>query len=194
VVAARDAAHHEPAHRAHDALLARPLRHRPAEGPLRPAHVPQNVLLRREALGNFRTLLHGIARDPAMLVYLDNAGSRRQAPNENFAREVMELFTLGEGRYSVARREGGRARASRLEPGARDRRVRLPARWHDSGEKTVLGRTAASTAPKSSNLLLERPRPRSSIVTKLWLEFVSPTPDAAEVRRIASSSAPRATR
>src|SRR5262249_21417551 len=52
----------------------------------------QNVLLRREALGNFGTLLHGIAKDPAMLVWLDNAGSRRQAPNENFAREVMELF------------------------------------------------------------------------------------------------------
>ncbi|HUP29030.1 MAG TPA: DUF1800 family protein, partial [Usitatibacter sp.] len=59
----------------------------------------QNVLLRREALGNFATLLRAVARDPAMLVWLDNAGSRRQAPNENFAREVMELFTLGEGRY-----------------------------------------------------------------------------------------------
>src|SRR5260221_8477172 len=61
---------------------------------------PHNVLLRREALGNFRTLLHGVARDPAMLVYLDNANSRREAPNENFAREEMELFTLGEGRYT----------------------------------------------------------------------------------------------
>jgi hypothetical protein len=59
----------------------------------------QNALLRREALGNFGTMLHAIAKDPAMLVYLDNAGSRKQAPNENFAREVMELFTLGEGHY-----------------------------------------------------------------------------------------------
>src|SRR4029078_5126264 len=58
----------------------------------------QNAFLRSESLGNFATLLHGIARDPAMLIYLDNAGSRKQAPNENFAREVMELFTLGEGR------------------------------------------------------------------------------------------------
>ncbi|HEX3058030.1 MAG TPA: DUF1800 family protein, partial [Usitatibacter sp.] len=57
----------------------------------------QNTLLRRESLGNFATLLHAIGKDPAMLVYLDNAGNRRQAPNENFAREVMELFTLGEG-------------------------------------------------------------------------------------------------
>src|SRR3546814_12303970 len=60
----------------------------------------QNALLRRHALGNFATLLREVARDPAMLVYLDNAESRRQAPNENFARELLELFTLGEGRYA----------------------------------------------------------------------------------------------
>src|SRR3546814_13608762 len=62
----------------------------------------QNALLRRHALGNFATLLREVARDPAMLVYLDNAESRRQAPNENFARELLELFTLGEGRYTEA--------------------------------------------------------------------------------------------
>ena len=59
----------------------------------------QVVLLRGESTGNSAVLLHAIAKDPAMLVWLDNAGSRREAPNENFAREVMELFTLGEGRY-----------------------------------------------------------------------------------------------
>ncbi|MBP7574089.1 MAG: DUF1800 family protein, partial [Rhodoferax sp.] len=56
----------------------------------------QHQLLRNNALGDFRTLLHAVAKDPAMLVYLDGANSRREAPNENFAREVMELFTLGE--------------------------------------------------------------------------------------------------
>jgi uncharacterized protein (DUF1800 family) len=60
----------------------------------------QNVLLRSHATGNFAKLLHAIARDPAMLIYLDTATNRRDAPNENFAREVMELFTLGEGHYS----------------------------------------------------------------------------------------------
>jgi uncharacterized protein (DUF1800 family) len=59
----------------------------------------QNALLRRDALGNFKTLLHAIARDPAMLVYLDGVANKQGAPNENFAREVMELFTLGEGHY-----------------------------------------------------------------------------------------------
>ncbi len=62
----------------------------------------QNALFRREALGNFATLLHAVAKDPAMLIWLDGARNRRGAPNENFAREVMELFTLGEGHYAQA--------------------------------------------------------------------------------------------
>ncbi|MET8874198.1 DUF1800 family protein [Nocardia sp. NPDC004604] len=60
----------------------------------------QHLLLRRHALGNFRTLLHEITRDPAMLVYLDGAGSRADAPNENFGRELLELFALGRGNYT----------------------------------------------------------------------------------------------
>ena len=77
-----------------------------------------------------------------MLVYLDNAGSRRQAPNENFAREVMELFTLGEGHYS----ERDVKEAARAFTGwsldRETRRVHVTAAlWHDGGEKTVLGRT-----------------------------------------------------
>src|SRR6266700_1956279 len=60
----------------------------------------QNATLRANALGNFADLLHVIARDPAMVIYLDNAQNRKGSPNENFAREVMELFTLGEGHYS----------------------------------------------------------------------------------------------
>ena len=59
----------------------------------------QNVTLRAHATGDFGGLLHAIAKDPAMLVYLDGVRSRKGSPNENFAREVMELFTLGEGRY-----------------------------------------------------------------------------------------------
>ncbi|MFX0575442.1 DUF1800 domain-containing protein [Nocardia nepalensis] len=60
----------------------------------------QHLLLRRHALGNFRTLLHEITGDPAMLVYLDGAGSRADAPNENFGRELLELFALGRGNYT----------------------------------------------------------------------------------------------
>ena len=55
----------------------------------------QNVLFRREAVGNFATLLKAVARDPAMLIYLDGVRSVARQPNENFARELLELFTLG---------------------------------------------------------------------------------------------------
>jgi uncharacterized protein (DUF1800 family) len=120
------------------------------------------VLLRREALGNFATLLHGIARDPAMLVYLDNAGSRRQAPNENFAREVMELFTLGEGRYG----EGDVKEAARAFTGwslDRDSGAFVYRRpWHDTGDKTVLGRSGRLDGDGVIDILPRVPRPRSS--------------------------------
>ena len=144
------------------------------------------MLLRREALGSFRRLLHEIARDPAMLVYLDNAGSRRQAPNENFVREVMELFTLGEGHYT----EGDVKEAARAFTGwslDRDTGQYVYRRlWHDGGEKTVLGRTGRLDGTEVLDLLLEQPQAAEFVTAKLWREFVSPTPDGAEVRRLAS--------
>jgi uncharacterized protein (DUF1800 family) len=147
----------------------------------------QNALLRREALGNFATLLHDIAKDPAMLIYLDNAGSRKQAPNENFAREVMELFTLGEGHYT----EHDVKEAARAFTGwSLDRETgeytyrRI---WHDYGEKTVLGRTGLLDGDDVLDTLLSRPETARFVVAKLWREFVSPTPDAAEVSRWADT-------
>jgi uncharacterized protein (DUF1800 family) len=145
----------------------------------------QNALLRRESLGNFGRLLHEIARDPAMLVYLDNAGSRRQAPNENFAREVMELFTLGEGHYSE-RDVKESARAFTGFSLDRDTGQYVFRRmFHDGGEKTVLGRTGRLDGDEVLDILLAQPQAAEFVTTKLWREFVSPTPEAAEVRRLA---------
>ncbi|MEE8467087.1 MAG: DUF1800 family protein, partial [Planctomycetota bacterium] len=64
------------------------------------AMIAQSQLLREHALGSYRELLAGILRDPAMLIYLDNVSNRRDHPNENLARELLELFSLGEGNYS----------------------------------------------------------------------------------------------
>ena len=80
----------------------------------------QNVLLRSYALGNFGAMLREISKDPAMLVYLDGAQNRKGAPNENFARELMELFTLAKG-STTSRHQGGRPSLHRLEPGAGNR-------------------------------------------------------------------------
>ena len=74
----------------------------------------QNDLLRSQALGDFRALLEAIGKDPAMLIWLDSTANRRRSPNENYAREVMELFSLGPGPLLREGRPGGRPGVHRL--------------------------------------------------------------------------------
>lgn len=149
----------------------------------------QHLLLRHQALGNFRSLLHAVAKDPAMLVFLDGANSRKEAPNENFAREVMELFTLGEasqgGRYTESDiKEAARAFTGwSVEPGEFSFRYRPV--FHDNGDKTVLGRSGNFDGDAVLDILLDQPAAATFIVGKLWKEFVSPAPDNAAVGRIA---------
>ncbi|MCX8099594.1 MAG: DUF1800 domain-containing protein [Casimicrobiaceae bacterium] len=149
----------------------------------------QNVLLREHALGNFAVLLRELAKDPAMLIYLDGAQNRRDAPNENFAREVMELFTLGEGRYSEQDvKEAARALTGwsvDLETG----QFRFRPALHDPGEKTILGQRGRFTGEDLVRLLAEQPATAEFITTKLWREFVGePLPeDRAEIERLAAA-------
>jgi uncharacterized protein (DUF1800 family) len=146
----------------------------------------QNVTLRENALGNFGTLLHAVARDPAMVVYLDNAQNRKGTPNENFAREVMELFTLGEGRYGEQDiKEAARAFTGWSVNRETGRFLFRPF-VHDYGQKTVLGRTGNLDGDDVLDILLSKPETAEFIVRKLWREFVSPDPDVAEVQRIAA--------
>ncbi len=146
----------------------------------------QNVTLRANALGHFGELLHAIARDPAMVIYLDNAQNRKGTPNENFAREVMELFTLGEGNY----REQDIKEAARAFTGwsiDRDSGTFVFRRFiHDDGTKTVLGRSGNLDGDDVLDILLAQPATAEFITRKLWREFVSPDPDAATVTRIAN--------
>jgi uncharacterized protein (DUF1800 family) len=120
-----------------------------------------------------------------MLVYLDSATSRQGQPNENFAREVMELFTLGEGRYTERDvKEAARAFTGwSIEPETGAFRWRPFA--HDRGEKTVLGRSGNFDGDAVLDILLGQPATAEFIVDKLWKEFVSPQPDPAEAGRIA---------
>lgn len=145
----------------------------------------QNRLLRREALGNFARLLKAVARDPAMLIYLDGAKSRKDAPNENFARELFELFTLGEGHY----RETDIKEAARAFTGwsvnRRTAGFSFRGQWHDDGDKTVLGSSGALDGDDVIETLLDQPQTATFIVEKLWRHFVSEEPDREEVRRLA---------
>jgi uncharacterized protein (DUF1800 family) len=145
----------------------------------------QNALFRREALGNYASLLRSVARDPAMLIYLDGRGSVARQPNENFARELLELFTLGEGRYGEA---DIKAAARAFTGWSVDREsgqfVEHPDR-RDDGQKTFLGKSGRFGGDEILTILLAQPRTAEMIVEKLWREFVSLKPDPAEVTRLA---------
>jgi uncharacterized protein (DUF1800 family) len=147
----------------------------------------QNVLLRRHATASFAALLHAVGKDPAMVIYLDSAQNRKSQPNENFAREVMELFTLGEGHYTEHDiREAARAFTGwsiDVDAGAFKYRRLI----HDNGRKTVLGRSGNFDGDDVLDILLAQPATAEFVVAKMWREFVSPEPDPAEVRRIAAA-------
>lgn len=145
----------------------------------------QNRLLRRYALGHFDELLHAVGKDPAMVVYLDSATNRKGSPNENFAREVMELFTLGEGNYGEQDvKEAARAFTGwSIEPATGEFRWRPFI--HDNGSKTVLGVSGNLDGDAVLDILLAQPQTAELLARKLWREFVSPTPDESETRRIA---------
>jgi len=131
----------------------------------------QNDLLRKHALGRFSTLLTEIARDPAMLIWLDCVANRRAHPNENYAREVMELFALGRGAYS----ETDVQEAARAFTGAfiQDDRFHEVAIQHDDGPKTILGQTGPFRGDDVARILLEQPACAIFLSRKLFAHFIS---------------------
>jgi len=144
----------------------------------------QNAFLRRHAAGNFADLAHGILRDPAMLIYLSNTENRVGEPNENLAREFMELFTLGEGRGYVEVDVKEAARALTGHTFEEDGTFVVYRDDHDPGQKTILGQTGRFDASGLAHVVLTSDSFGPYIVEKLWLTFVSPKPDPAEIDRL----------
>ncbi len=165
--------------------------------------------LRADANGKFTDLLRGASQAPAMMRYLDMTRSMRGHPNENFAREVMELFTLGiDGGYTETDvKEVSRAltgwgmihfmyelpgtMTERLKESIRFRRpfssfTYMPS-LHDPGEKTILGKTKAWTGDEVLEFLAYQPATADRIATKLWAFFGSDKPEPAAVKRIAGT-------
>jgi len=130
----------------------------------------QNDLLREHALGDFKAMLSAVGKDPAMLVWLDATANRKAKPNENYAREVMELFTLGRGRYTeLDIREAARAFTGWFV--VRDRFSTLPAQ-HDDGIKTILGKTGRFVGEDIPGLLLDQPACAEFLASKLYRHFL----------------------
>ncbi|HEY8750000.1 MAG TPA: DUF1800 domain-containing protein [Tepidisphaeraceae bacterium] len=143
----------------------------------------QNELLRKMAGGNFRKMLHAVSRDPAMLDYLNNNQNRKGHPNENFAREVMELFTLGIGNYSENDiKEGARAFTGWMHDG--DQFV-FNRRQHDEGMKRFLGKSGNFNGDDVLNIILEKPDCAKFISSELFAWFVRPDPEPAQVDAMA---------
>ena len=137
----------------------------------------QNQTFRTHASGSWEALLQSVSRDPAMLMYLDGAQNKRAAPNENYARELMELFTLGEGHYSE---EDIREAARAFTGWSLNRRegtfVFLPGQ-HDPGSKTFFGERGSLDGDDIVRILLEQPQAADYIAERLWSFFAYRDPD-----------------
>jgi uncharacterized protein (DUF1800 family) len=150
----------------------------------------QNQLFRRFAAGNFTRLLDGVARDPAMLRYLNNNENRKGHPNENWARELMELFTMGIGHYTEADvRESARAWTGwTLRNGGTyegRRTFAFMPQIHDGGVKTFLGQTGAWDGTDIMRIILANPATPQWIAGKLARWFVGPQADPELVGSLA---------
>ncbi len=150
----------------------------------------QNRLFRSYALGNLRELTRRVSVDPAMLIYLDNARNEKRHPNENYAREMMELFTLGVDQYTEEDvRQAARAWTGWTYNRRLGRAVFVPGR-HDDGVKTFLGQTGKFNGDDVVDIVFSRPQCARFIATGLLNFFLYNDPEpqlveafAAEIRR-----------
>jgi uncharacterized protein (DUF1800 family) len=180
-------------------------------GPLRARLlVDQNELFRRMALSRYDDLVQAVSKDPAMMLYLDTVESTKEHPNENYARELMELFTMGLGNYTEEDvREASRAFTGwritqpRIDPNALaglteaereaarrraayeyDPAYQFVARQHDYGQKTFLGQTSGWDGTDIVRIIMQQPATGRFICTRLWEELAYPGVDGATLDRL----------
>lgn len=141
------------------------------------AMLKQNQLLRKHASGKFRDLLLDITEDPAMVLYLNTQQNRKGKPNENYARELLELFTMGPGNYTEKDiKEAARAFTGiTLDPASGD--VIYRPRLHDFGEKTFLGKTGDLQPADIIDTILEQRATAEHMARRLWKFFAYDEPE-----------------
>jgi uncharacterized protein (DUF1800 family) len=141
--------------------------------------IEQNQLFREQATGNYKTLIKAILRDPAMLRYLNADQNVRGKPNENLARELLELFTMGEGNGYT---EKDIAEVARALTGlaVTDRGFTFRPTRHDPGSKTIFGRTGNFKPDDVPDLIFARPQPAQYLARRLWEFYAYPDPSPAD--------------
>ncbi|MBC9931149.1 DUF1800 domain-containing protein [Chitinophaga qingshengii] len=140
-------------------------------------------VIRENALGNFGDLLTAVSKSPAMLQFLNNQQNRKQHPNENFAREVMELFTMGRGHYA----ETDIKEAARAFTGwgfDENGQFVFREKQHDDGIKNILGKSGNYNGDDVLKILLEQKTTATFITTKIFRYFVDDTPDTALIQSL----------
>lgn len=148
-----------------------------------PYMLNQDQLFRRQALGEYDVLLKAISRDSAMLIWLDSRVNNKKAPNENFARELMELFSMGIGPYTEADvRESARAFTGW---GLKKKDFIFRENQHDYGTKTFLGRTGEYSGDDIVDIIMEHPATAQFVCRKLFTFFVHDDPEAATLTSLA---------
>jgi uncharacterized protein (DUF1800 family) len=160
---------------------------------VRSAHLMylQNQVFRRQGGADFHTLTLSVAQGGAMMRWLDTAQDKRTDPNENFARELMEIFTLGPGNYTQA----DVTDAARAFTGWRyDRRTDsfyLDAAQHDTGSKTFLGHTGNLTGTDIIDIVLAQPASARFVAASVWSHFAAPvTPSDPVVSDLVAAYGP----
>ncbi len=145
----------------------------------------QNNTIRKHALGKFSDLLFAVAKDPAMIIYLNNQQNKKAHPNENFAREVMELFTLGVGNYTEKDiKEGARAFTG-WEVDRKGEFV-FNERVHDfDGKEEFLGQKGNFTGDDILTIILSNKQVAVFVCTKIYREFVNPNVNNERVQTLA---------
>ena len=168
--------------------------------------VQQNELFRKYALPKYDDLLKAVSKDPAMLIYLDTVDSTREHPNENYARELMELFSMGVGNYTEDDiRESARAFTGwrltapprqEIPPGLSEKERRdlqnkyfgeydpqfvVAQRQHDPGTKTFLGKTGSWSGEDIVDIIMQHPASSRFMARRLFTEFANFNPDEKTV-------------
>ncbi len=146
----------------------------------------QNQLFRDNAMGRFDDLLTGVYKDPAMLIWLDGRRNTATAPNENYGREVMELFTIGHGQYTEDDVHANSRAYTGWTLDAGQNAVFRP-RLHDNSIKTLLGQTGNWGAEDSVRILASHPAAGPFLAGKLWAFFASDNPPPAVVKKMAAA-------
>jgi uncharacterized protein (DUF1800 family) len=144
-----------------------------------------NNIERDNALANFKTMLLQVSQSPAMLQFLNNQQNQKGHPNENFAREVMELFTLGRGRYTERDiRESARAYTGWAYDGKTGLYSFKP-KAHDDGLKTFMGKTGNFFGEDIINMIFDNKQTAIFISTKLYRYLVNDVPDQSHINQMA---------